>query len=116
WDGTVKLTGFGLAKSEADPDLTQAGTVMGWLEYMSPEQINGGKIDGRSDIYSAGAVLYEMITGKVPFVCKSQFELMTAHMSTPASGPPTMDASLAHIILTALSKKTDETFQYARQF
>jgi serine/threonine protein kinase len=61
-------------------------------------------------------VLFEMITGKVPFICKSQYELMTAHVNTPASVPPTMDASMAHIILTALSKKPDERFQSARQF
>ena len=116
-DGTVKLTGFGLAKSANDQDLTQAGTVMGWLEYISPEQVNGAaKPDGRADIYSAGAVLHEMITGRVPFVCKSQYELMMAHVNAKPSLPASMDPSLAHVILTALAKNPAERFQSARQF
>ena len=116
-DGTVKLTGFGLAKSANDPELTQAGMVMGWLEYISPEQVNGvAKPDGRSDIYSAGAVLYEMITGRVPFVCKSQFDLMMAHVSTKPSLPASLDPSLANLILIALAKDPAERFQSARQF
>src|SRR5579859_201989 len=62
--GAVKLTGFGLAKSATDAQLTRAGTVMGWLEYMSPEQVKGiDSVDARTDIYSSGAVLYEMVTG-----------------------------------------------------
>jgi serine/threonine protein kinase len=116
-DGTVKLTGFGLAKSADDPQLTQAGTVMGWLEYMSPEQVHGKiKLDGRSDLYSAGAVLYEMVTGHVPFVCKSQFDLMMAHVNKQPERPIGIDANLAQIILTALAKDPSERFQSARQF
>ena len=104
-DGTVKLTGFGLAKSQADPELTQVGTVMGWLEYMSPEQVTGSvKPDARTDIYSAGAVLYEMVAGRVPFVCKNQFDLMMAHVNTRPEPPAGADPNLAHIRLTALSK------------
>src|SRR6476660_3533720 len=116
-DGTVKLTGFGLAKSQADPELTQVGTVMGWLEYMSPEQVTGAvKPDARTDIYSAGAVLYEMVPGQVPFVCKNQFDLMMAHVNTRPEPPAGADPNLAHIILTALSKNPSERFQSARQF
>jgi eukaryotic-like serine/threonine-protein kinase len=116
-DGTVKLTGFGLAKSQADPELTQVGTVMGWLEYMSPEQVTGSvKPDARTDIYSAGAVLYEMVAGRVPFVCKNQFDLMMAHVNTRPEPPAGADPNLARIILTALSKNPSERFQSARQF
>src|SRR5258708_32651042 len=65
-DGTVKLTGFGMAKSSTDPEVTQVGTVMGWLEYMSPEQGTATvKPDARSDLYSAGPVLYEMVTVQI---------------------------------------------------
>jgi eukaryotic-like serine/threonine-protein kinase len=116
-DGTVKLTGFGMAKSSADPSVTQVGTVMGWLEYMSPEQVTSpARVDGRTDIYSAGAVLYEMVTGQVPFVGKSQFDLMMAHVNTPPELPAGVDANLANIILTALAKDPAERFQTARQF
>jgi serine/threonine-protein kinase len=106
-----------MAKSSADPDVTQVGTVMGWLEYMSPEQVTTpAMVDGRTDIYSAGAVLYEMLTGQVPFVCKNQFDLMMAHVNTPPEPPPGVDAKLANIILTALAKDPAQRFQTARQF
>jgi eukaryotic-like serine/threonine-protein kinase len=119
-DGAVKLTGFGLAKSEVDPELTIAGTVMGWLEYMSPEQVKAIAVDARADIYSAGAVLYEMVTGRVPFVCKNEFDLMTAHLSTPPAPPisvkPDLPPQLSRIILNALAKDPAERFQTAAEF
>ncbi|SRR5260221_3400676 len=116
-DGTVKLTGFGMAKSSADPEVTQVGTFMGWLEYMSPEQVTATvKPDARSDIYSAGAVLYEMVTGQIPFVCASQFDLMMAHVNSPPELPAGTDVGLAQVILTALAKNPSERFQTARLF
>src|SRR6266852_1972179 len=116
-DGTVKLTGFEMAKSSADPEVTQVGTVMGWLEYMSPEQVTAAvKPDARSDIYSAGAVLYEMVTGQIPFVCGSQFDLMMAHVNSPPELPAGTDVGLAQVILTALAKNPSERFQTARLF
>ncbi len=120
-DGTTKLTGFGLAKSAADPQLTQPGTVMGWLEYMSPEQVKGvPEPDTRTDIYSAGAVLYEMVTGEVPFLCKSEFELMMAHVNiapvAPISRKPDLPEDLNQIILIALAKDPAQRFQTAGQF
>jgi serine/threonine-protein kinase len=120
-DGAVKLTGFGLAKSASDPQLTCAGTVMGWLEYMSPEQVKGSAtLDSRTDIYSAGAVLYEMVTGQIPFVRKTQFDLMMAHVTAPPPSPlglkPDLSIELSHIILTALAKDPAERFQTAAQF
>ncbi|HTM47617.1 MAG TPA: serine/threonine-protein kinase [Bryobacteraceae bacterium] len=117
WDGTVKLTGFGMAKSTSDPELTQVGTVMGWLEYMSPEQVHGSlKPDARTDIYSAGAVLYEMVSGRVPFAKSNQFDLMMAHVNECPEPPPGADPAVARIILTALSKDPSERYQTARQF
>ncbi len=120
-NGTAKLTGFGLAKSSADPLLTRPGTVMGWLEYMSPEQVKGtAELDARSDIYSAGAVLYEMVTGKVPFICNSEFDLMMAHVNRlpvpPISVNPDLPQELNQIILTALAKDPSQRFQTAGQF
>jgi serine/threonine protein kinase len=120
-DGAVKLTGFGLAKSASDPQLTCAGTVMGWLEYMSPEQVKGlDSLDSRTDIYSAGAVLFEMVTGQIPFVRENQFDLMMAHVNAPPPSPlglkPDLSLELSHIIITALSKDPAERFQTAAKF
>ena len=120
-DGAVKLTGFGLAKSATDAQLTRAGTVMGWLEYMSPEQVTAvDTVDGRTDIYSAGAVLYEMVTGQIPFICKTQFDVMAAHVKTPPPPPigikPDLPPELNQIILTALEKDPARRFQTAAQF
>jgi serine/threonine-protein kinase len=120
-NGSVKLTGFGLAKSASDAQLTQAGTVMGWLEYMSPEQVkNPATVDARTDIYSAGAVLYEMVTGQIPFVCKTEFALMEAHVTKPAPPPiglkPDLPPDLNQIILMTLAKNPDDRLQNATQF
>ncbi len=118
---TVKLTGFELAKTVTDPQLTQAGVIMGELEYMSPEQVKGAlALDARSDIYSAGAVLYEMVAGKPPFQSNSQFELMMAHVQKKADPPsqirPDVPPALEKIILTALAKDPAERFQTAKEF
>jgi len=120
-DGAVKLTGFGLAKSASDPQLTCAGMVMGWLEYMSPEQVKGAAtLDSRTDIYSAGAVLYEMVTGQIPFVRENQFDLMMAHVTAQPPSPlglkPDLSMELSHIIIKALAKEPAERFQTAAQF
>lgn len=118
--GTVKLSGFGLAKGVGDPQLTQVGTVMGWIEYMAPEQIQGAPLDGRTDVYSTGAVLYEMLTGQVPFICESQFELMLAHVQRQPRPPlelnPELPAELSSIVLTALEKDPEKRFASALAF
>jgi serine/threonine-protein kinase len=118
---SVKLTGFELAKTLTDPQLTQAGVIMGELEYMSPEQVKGvSALDARSDIYSAGAVLYEMVAGKPPFQSNSQFELMMAHVQKQPNPPsqirPDVPPALEKIILTALAKDPAGRFQTAKEF
>jgi len=120
-DGSVKLTGFGLAKGVQDNELTQPGTVMGSLNYISPEQIKGsGKLDGRTDIYSAGVVLYEALTGRRPFHRKSQFELMLAHMNELPLAPSIVNtdvpAEISEIVLTAMAKDPSARFQTAEEF
>ncbi len=120
-DNNVKLTGFGLAKATQDHQLTQPGTVIGSLNYISPEQIKGAaNLDGRSDIYSAGVVLYEALTGRRPFHRKSQFELMLAHMSELPPAPsvvnPDVPAELSEIVLTAMAKDPASRFQTAEEF
>ncbi|MCP2936417.1 protein kinase, partial [Salmonella enterica subsp. enterica serovar Typhimurium] len=74
-DGTVKVADFGVARIESS-NLTQAGTVMGTPSYMSPEQLAGKKIDGRSDLFSLGVMLFQLVCGKLPFEGDSMAQLM----------------------------------------
>jgi len=85
----VKVLDFGLVKNVENPgeDLTQAGLFMGSPKYMAPEQIKGDKVDGRTDIYALGIIMYEMITGKVPFNRPNSVHIMMAHVNEP---PPPM--------------------------
>ncbi|MBO0723245.1 MAG: serine/threonine protein kinase, partial [Blastocatellia bacterium] len=82
-NGLVKVTDFGIAKAlqESGRNLTQDGRTIGTVEYMSPEQIRGEKLDERSDLYTLGVVLYEMLTGRLPFTGRSDFEIMQAHLT-----------------------------------
>jgi serine/threonine protein kinase len=119
--GTVKLAGFGLAKSTGDVNLTQAGRVLGSLHYMSPEQVKGVReIDARSDIYSVGIVLYQTITGRLPFDFQSQFDIMAAHVSQPPVPPMqhnrAISLELDHFILKALAKNPGDRFQTVEEF
>lgn len=85
----VKVLDFGLVKNVENPgeDLTQAGLFMGSPKYMAPEQIKGDKVDGRTDIYALGIIMYEMLTGKVPFDRPNSVHIMMAHVNEP---PPPM--------------------------
>src|SRR4029453_1466750 len=74
--GPARLNGFSMAKGLGESQLTMVGSVVGSVGYISPEQVKGvDRLDGRSDIYSAGAVLYEALTGRPPFQAKSQFDV-----------------------------------------
>jgi serine/threonine protein kinase len=120
-EGRVKLTGFALAKATTDPQLTQPGTVLGSLDYMSPEQVKGlTEIDARSDIYSLGVVFYEALTGQKPFGQKSQFEIMVAHVNTVPVSPSVvksdLPAELSDIVLKAMAKDPSSRFQTAEAF
>ncbi len=120
-DGKLKLTDFGLAKTYADPSLTQTGAIMGSVYYASPEQVKGSsRLDERTDIYSTGTSLYEAVTGKKLFESKSQFDTMRAHIdqvpAPPSEGNSELPAELDEVILKALAKNPDERFQTAKQF
>src|ERR1051325_10518445 len=86
-DGRIKLLDFGIAKAAVDSRLTMTGTTLGSLYYMAPEQIQGGAVDVRSDLYSVGVSLYELVTGKKPFDGESQFAIMSAHLARPPVAP-----------------------------
>jgi serine/threonine-protein kinase len=119
-DGTVKLMDFGIARSDTEPTMTATGSTLGSLNYMSPEQVKGERTDERSDLYSVGISLYEMVTGQRPFHGESSFSLMTAHINEAPRPPidlqPDMPAGLNQIILTAIAKSPAERFQSADAF
>ena len=118
--GIVKLMDFGIARSSTDGTLTSTGTTLGSLNYMPPEQVRGESADARSDIYSFGISLYELLTGKLPFHSDSQYSLMTAHLNEVPTPPITLrddlPASLNEIIMMAMAKDPAERFQSADAF
>jgi eukaryotic-like serine/threonine-protein kinase len=118
--GLLKLMDFGIARSGNDKNLTVTGTALGSLNYMSPEQIQGGAVDARSDIYSMGIALYEIVTGKQPFKRDSDFAIMAAHMKEMPQRPielrPDMPQGLNDIILMAIAKDPAQRFQTADAF
>jgi hypothetical protein len=116
----LKVTDFGIARSGEDRTLTVVGTTPGSVSYMSPEQVKGETLDARSDLYSIGISLYEMVTGQRPFQGDSDFALMVAHVETlprpPIELQPGLDANLNEIILKALAKDPADRFQSADAF
>jgi len=120
-DNRIMLGGFGMAKSATDPNLTRTGTAVGVAQYMSPEQVKGlTALDGRSDIYSVGVVLYEAITGKLPFNASSEFEIMLAHVNEVPKPPSSINREipreLDELIMKALAKQPAQRFSTAVEF
>jgi eukaryotic-like serine/threonine-protein kinase len=115
--GVLKLMDFGIARLATDRQLTKTGLTMGSVFYMSPEQINGAEVDARSDIYSMGITLYELVTGRRPFEGESDYSIMAAHIQQTPRPPIELDASLPpelnQIVLLALEKDPAKRFQSA---
>ena len=120
--GNCLLTDFGLARMvEASSDqLTSAGAIMGTPAYMSPEQGKGDALDGRSDLYSLGIILYEMITGQVPYRDKFPMMVVIKHIRDPLPPPhefaPDLSDALERVLIKSLAKEPDERYQTAEDF
>ncbi len=115
-DGRPLLADFGIAQAMASgPRLTQTGSAMGTPEYMSPEQGQGARVDGRSDIYSLGIILYQMLAGKVPFKADTPVATIYQAVSQPPVPPrqinPAIPPYLENIILKAIAKRPEDRFQ-----
>ena len=115
--GTVKVTDFGIARAGTSDGLTQTGSVMGTATYFSPEQAQGLAVDGRSDVYSVGVVLYELVCGVPPFAADSPVSVAYKHVREepvpPSQRNPEVPPALEQIIMSALAKDPDHRYQSA---
>jgi serine/threonine-protein kinase len=119
--GQVKVMDFGIARAIADASsaMTQTAAVVGTAQYLSPEQARGEQVDARSDIYSTGCLMYELLTGRPPFVGDSPVSVAYQHVREEADRPsqhnPDLDDDVDAIVAKALAKRTDERYQSAAQ-
>ncbi len=116
-DGVAKVTDFGIARADTSEALTQTGSVMGTATYFSPEQAQGYAVDGRSDVYSLGIVLYEMVCGVPPFRADTPVAVAYQHVREEPPRPrdqrPDLPADLETIILACLAKDPEKRYQSA---
>ncbi len=126
-EGNVKVADFGIARltddTGAGSTATKTGTTVGTPQYMSPEQVASSKVDGRSDLYSAGIMFYELVVGQPPFTASESdgpFTLMAKHVQAPPKPPsvlkPGLDLRLEEVILKSLSKRPEERYQTGQEF
>jgi serine/threonine-protein kinase len=118
--GSVKLTDFGISRAATDQHLTGAGMAVGSLWYMSPEQIRSAPVDARSDVYSLGISLYEMLTGRRPIQGDSEYAIMNAQLqqmpAPPAAVIAGLPVGLSEIVMKALAKDPAMRYQSATEF
>ena len=121
-DDEVKVTDFGIARAISDTagTIAQTTAILGTASYFSPEQARGEQVDGRSDLYSAGVVLYEMLTGRVPFSGDSAVAVAYQHVTEPPTPPsrlnPQVTPALDAVTRRALAKRREERYQTAAEF
>jgi serine/threonine-protein kinase len=117
-EGRVKVTDFGIARAGTS-QMTEAGSIVGTAQYLSPEQARGGDVDQRSDLYSLGIVLYELLTGTLPFNGDTPVEIAMKHLSAvpdaPSARRPDVPRDLDLIVTRALAKDPDDRYQSAEE-
>ena len=118
--GEIKLCDFGIAKAKYSRIQTRTGVIKGKVKYMSPEQAMGRPVDRRSDIFSAGSVLYELLTKQCPFQAENEMELIfrvrDAKFSRPAKYNPTIPSLMEKIVKKAMSRSPSSRYQTALEF
>jgi beta-lactam-binding protein with PASTA domain/predicted Ser/Thr protein kinase len=118
-EGRVKVTDFGIARAGAS-EMTETGAIMGTAQYLSPEQAQGLAVDARSDLYSIGVILWELLTGRVPFDAESAVTIALKHVSErpvpPAELVPGVPLALDAVVLRALAKDPADRYQDADEF
>ena len=119
-DGTVRIADFGIAKASASGNLTGSGTILGTPNYMSPEQVQGTAIDGRSDQFSLGVVAYEILTGERPFAGENLGTVVYRIVAEPAPEPadinPALGAEISRVLQKVLQKNPKRRFLSCTEF
>src|SRR4051794_38321398 len=117
-EGRVKVTDFGIARAGAS-QMTEAGSIIGTAQYLSPEQARGAPVDQRSDLYSLGVVLYELLTGVVPFTGDTPVEIAMKHLSQVPEPPSKMRPQVPHdldaVVTRAIAKDPDQRYGSAEE-
>ena len=118
-EGRVKVTDFGIARAGAS-SMTETGSILGTAHYLSPEQAQGGQVEAGSDLYSLGIVMYEMVTGTLPFTGDNPVAIAMQHVHEPPVPPrtlvPTVPENLENVIMRALAKDPAQRYLTAQAF